>query len=272
MAQDTSEAGAIRDEVARRYGEIAESNDAGCGCGPSCCGGQPEHAQLIGYDAEQLQILPAGANLGLGCGNPTALTMIEPGMTVVDLGSGAGIDCFLAAGQVGAGGKVIGVDMTDAMLAKARAFATEKGYTNVEFRKGLIEAMPIEDGSVDLVISNCVINLSPDKPQVFREIARILKPGGRAAISDVVLLQPLPEAVRTDVEAYIACLAGAALVDDYLGYVRDAGLTIAKADRKTYDITTVLSCSPDMKGVVEKLPTDFDAATHVAGLDLLAVR
>ena len=271
MTADESEACSIRDEVARRYGEIAQADDAGCGTG--CCGGSStQHAELIGYDAQQLQDLPEGANLGLGCGNPTTMTMIAPGMTVLDLGSGAGIDCFLAARHVGPTGKVIGLDMTDAMLAKARVFASDKGYANVEFRKGLIEAMPVDDASVDLVISNCVINLSPDKPKVFQEIARVLKPGGRAAISDIVLLQPLPAAVRNNLEAYIACIAGAAMVDDYLAHVRAADLTIERAERKPYDVMAVLTCAPDMSAVAANLPADFDAAACVASLDLLAVR
>ena len=274
MTQDDADADAdaIRDQVAQRYGQIAEAEKAN-GCGPSCCSGSTsQHAELIGYDQQQLQVLPEGANLGLGCGNPTTITLIEPGMTVVDLGSGAGIDCFLAAQKVGPTGKVIGVDMTDAMLEKARAFAAEKGYTNVEFRKGLIEALPVEDASVDLIISNCVINLSPDKPKVFQEIARVLKPGGRAAVSDIVLLQPLPDSIRSNVEAYIACIGGAVSVDTYLADVRAAGLTIAKAERKSYDVTAVLACSPDMSDVVDKLPKDFDAAASIASLDLLAVR
>lgn len=270
MTQQDTDASSIRAEVSRRYGEVAEGDG---GCGPGCCGGSTsEHAQMIGYDKQQLQILPEGANLALGCGNPTTLTMIEPGMTVLDLGSGAGIDCFLASEKVGPTGKVIGVDMTDAMLAKARAFAEAKGFANIEFRKGLIEQMPVDDASVDLVISNCVINLSPDKAKVFQEVARVLKPGGRAAISDIVLLQPLPESILADAEAYSACISGAIMVDDYLGHARAAGLTIEKADRKGYDVMAVLSCSPDMSAVAANLPDDFDPAACIASLDLLAVR
>ena len=273
MTQNDANAEAIRDEVARRYGQIAQSGGEGCCCSNSgCCGSQSGHAEMIGYDAQQLENVPDGADLGLGCGNPTALTMIEPGMTVVDLGSGAGIDCFLAAKQVGPSGKVIGVDMTDQMLARARQFAIDKGYDNVEFRKGLIEAMPVDDASVDLVISNCVINLSPDKPKVFNEVARVLKPGGKAAVSDIVLLRPLPEAIRTSVEAYISCLAGAMMVDDYLADVRAAGLTIESANRKAYDIKAVLTSAPELAELTATLPTDFEPGEYVAALDLVAVR
>ena len=260
----------IHAQVSERYGQIART-------GGSCCSpGSPvatdQHAAMIGYDPDQLEAIPEGANLGLGCGNPTSLAMIEPGMTVVDLGSGAGIDCFLAAKHVGPQGKVIGVDMTDAMLDKARAFAADKGYTQVEFRKGLIEQLPIEDGSVDLVISNCVVNLSPDKGQVFREIARVLRPGGRAAISDIVLLRELPDVVRQDVEAYIGCIAGAELAGRYLHHALAAGLDIDRAHRKGYDVVSVLGCSPEASKLIEKLPPDFDGSATVASLDVVLVK
>lgn len=259
----------IRDQVAARYGEIAST-------GGSCCGGGgigvAQHASAIGYSADDIADLPEGANLGLGCGNPTSLTLIEQGMTVVDLGSGAGIDCFLAAKRVGPTGRVIGVDMTDAMLESARKYAAEKGYTNVEFRKGTIEDLPLEDASVDLVISNCVINLSPEKGRVFREVARVLKPGGKIAVSDIVLLKELPEAVKQDLEAYIGCIAGAELIDDYLEHAEDAGLKIEKADRKGYDVMAVLGCSPDAAKLLEKVPVDFDGNAHVASLDVVATK
>lgn len=257
----------IRDKVSERYGEIAET-------GGSCCGsksdlGKLEHAQAIGYSAEELANAPEGANLGLGCGSPTTLTMIDEGMTVVDLGSGAGIDCFLAVPKVGSTGRVIGVDMTDAMLDKARAFAAEKGYDNVEFRKGVIEELPLEDDSVDLIISNCVINLSPDKARVFSEIARVLRPGGKAAISDIVLLKPLPESVRDDLEAYIGCIAGAELMPDYLAHAIGSGLDVARSQRKGYDVMNVLGCSPEAGKLLENVPTGFDGNAHVASLDLV---
>jgi SAM-dependent methyltransferase len=168
--------------------------------------------------------LAGDANLGLGCGNPLALTGIAPGMTVLDLGSGAGFDAFLAWSRVGPTGHVIGVDMTDEMLSRARENAAKRGAANVEFRKGFIEALPVESGAVDYVISNCVINLSPDKPAVFREIARVLKPGGRFAVSDIVLLRALPEALMRDVSAYVGCISGASLLTDYLSMALGAGL------------------------------------------------
>lgn len=262
----------IRDDVSRRYGQIAQTG------GASCCGSSGddqnllEHARCIGYADEDLHTLPQGANLGLGCGNPTSLTLIEEGHTVVDLGSGAGIDCFLASRRVGPSGKVIGVDMTEAMLDKAQAFALRHDYANIEFRKGLIEELPVDDNSVDLVISNCVINLSPHKSRVFEEIGRVLKPGGRAAISDIVLLRQLPQEIREDLEAYVGCIAGAVSVGDYLGYAVTAGLNIARADRKAYDVMSVLGCSPEAGRLLEKVPPDFDGGAHVASLDLLLTK
>ena len=219
MSQQTSpETFDIKAAVQKRYGAIARGERSGCGCSePSGV------AAAIGYSAEDLAI--AGqANLGLGCGNPLALAELKPGMTVLDLGSGAGFDAFLAWNQVGASGRVIGVDMTDDMLAQARKNAADLGATNVEFRKGHIEQLPVDDNSVDFIISNCVINLSPDKAAVMREIYRVLKPGGRFAISDIVLLGELPENVRNDVNAYVGCIAGASLLTDYLRMIFDAGL------------------------------------------------
>ena len=190
----------------------------------SSCSAPLDHvARSIGYSDEELA-LAGDANLGLGCGNPLALTEIIPGMTVLDLGSGAGFDAFLALNRVGATGRVIGVDMTDDMLALARQNAEKRGAANVEFRKGFIESLPVESASVDYVISNCVINLSPDKPAVFREIARVLKPGGRFAVSDIVLLRPLPEDLGRSINAYVGCIAGASLLNDYLTTALDAGL------------------------------------------------
>lgn len=178
----------------------------------------------MGYAAEDLAALPEGANLGLGCGNPLAMASLREGETVLDLGSGAGIDCFLAAKKVGASGHVIGVDMTPEMLSKARENAKKGGYANVEFRKGEIENLPVDDNSVDAIISNCVINLSPDKPQVFREIFRVLKPGGRFYVSDIVLTAPLPKVLQESAAVYTACVGGALLKDEYLGAIADAGL------------------------------------------------
>src|SRR5690348_8008022 len=207
----------ITESVRRHYSDIAEGKRPGCGSSNAT-----DVARIIGYSPEELKI--AGqANLGLGCGNPLALAAIEPGMTVLDLGSGAGFDAFLAWRKVGPQGRVIGVDMTDPMLQLACKNAAELGATNVEFRKGSIEKLPVEDNSVDLVISNCVINLSTNKPAVFSEIYRVLKPGGSFAVSDLVLLRPLPAEVTRDVEAYVGCIAGASLLTDYLSMAMEAG-------------------------------------------------
>lgn len=208
----------IIDLVKERYGSIARGERSGCGCSAPT-----EVAQALGYEAEDLEIAKP-ANLGLGCGNPLALAAIVPGMTVLDLGSGAGFDAFLAWRRVGPSGRVIGVDITDDMLALARKNAAELGATGVEFRKGRIEELPVDDASVDLVISNCVINLSPDKSSVFREIHRVLKPGGQFAVSDLVLLKPLPPEVEKDVNAYVGCVAGASLLNDYIRMALEAGL------------------------------------------------
>lgn len=204
--------------VREKYGEIARGERSGCGCGSA-----DTAALALGYSKEDLELAGQG-NLGLGCGNPLALAEVRAGMTVLDLGSGAGFDAFLAWRQVGATGKVIGVDMTDDMLARARANAANLGASNVEFRKGNIENLPVDSGSVDYVISNCVINLSPDKPAVFREIHRVLKPGGKFAVSDIVLLAALPERIAHDVSAYVGCVAGASLLHDYVRYAVEAGL------------------------------------------------
>jgi len=215
----------IREVVREKYGAIArDSRDrTGCCGGESPCGCAGETSAAIGYGEDQLASIPKGANLGLGCGNPLAHAQIRPGETVLDLGSGAGIDAFLAAREVGPNGRVIGVDMTSAMILRARENAIKGDYRNVEFRLGEIESLPVTDASVDVILSNCVINLSPDKPRVFREALRVLRPGGRMVVSDLVLARALPDAVRTSVEAYVGCVAGAAMKDDYLRAIADAG-------------------------------------------------
>jgi SAM-dependent methyltransferase len=180
-------------------------------------------ARRAGYSEDEIAAAPEGANLGVGCGNPGAIERLHPGETVLDLGSGAGFDAFLAARAVGPTGRVIGVDMTDAMLERARENARRGGLRNVEFRSGAIEALPVEDASVDVVLSNCVINLSPEKGRVFREAFRVLRPGGRLQVSDIVLERPLPAALRASVEAYVGCIAGASLREDYLRDIREAG-------------------------------------------------
>jgi arsenite methyltransferase len=212
----------IRDHVRNRYGEIAE-NGGGCCTGIGCCGTDKDYDQQRGYTTAEITAVPEGSNLGLGCGNPIAIASIRPGETVLDLGSGAGLDCFLAARQLNGTGRVIGVDMTPAMIAKARANAKKGDYVNVEFRLGEIEALPVADNSVDVVISNCVVNLSPEKPRVFREAFRVLKAGGRLAVADVVATNPLPESIRRQLNAVGACVGGAALVDELKAMLKEAG-------------------------------------------------
>ena len=219
----------VRKAVREGYAQVALGTNRSCCGGPSSCCGSVNPIQsigeLIGYSHEEMAAVPEGANLGLGCGNPVALASLREGETVLDLGSGAGFDCFLAAKAVGDTGRVIGVDMTPEMLAKARENAAKGGYRNVEFRLGEIEHLPVADSSVDMIISNCVINLSPDKTQVFADAFRVLRPGGRLAVSDIALLKPLPPALANSVAAYVGCLAGASLKEDYLALLRQAGFT-----------------------------------------------
>ena len=213
--------GDVRTIVREKYGAVAAGVANSCGCcqGPT----DPESvlAQL-GYSADQAAAIPEGANLGLGCGNPIAHAQLQPGEVVLDLGSGGGIDCFLAAREVGSTGRVIGVDMTPGMIERARGTAVRIGATNVEFRLGEIEHLPVADASVDVIISNCVVNLSPEKSQVFREAVRVLKPGGRLMVSDLVLTRPLAPALLANVELYVGCVSGAAQKDEFLELMRAA--------------------------------------------------
>jgi arsenite methyltransferase len=216
----------IKKAVKSGYARVALQNIPCCGTNSSCCGSSnlaEDISRKIGYSDEDLSAVPEGANLGLGCGNPVALASLQEGETVLDLGSGAGFDCFIAASKVGSTGKLIGVDMTPEMIEKATRNAQAGNFGNVEFRLGEIENLPVSDNQVDVVISNCVINLSPDKQKVFKEAFRVLKPGGRLMVSDMVLLKELPEAIRHSVEAYVGCIAGAAMKDDYLAAIRSAG-------------------------------------------------
>jgi SAM-dependent methyltransferase len=217
----------VRTAVREEYGKIAEQ---GGGCAPGCCGPAAWTSVRLGYPRDHLAAAPEGSDLGLGCGNPQALASLRPGEIVLDLGSGAGLDCFLAAKQVGASGRVIGVDMTPEMVAKAREHARQGGVSNVEFRLGEIEHLPVADDSVDVVISNCVINLSPDKAAVFREAFRVLKPGGRVALSDILETAPMPAAMRKDAVALIGCVAGAASVDEVRDLLSAAGFQDVQID------------------------------------------
>ncbi len=232
----------IRQMVSEGYSRVAERSQCGCGCGTAQDADRT--AQGLGYEAEQLEALPNGANLGLGCGNPTAIGSLRPGEVVVDLGSGAGIDVFLAAKEVGPSGRVIGVDMTDAMLEKARHTARAGGYSNGEFSKGKIEELPVEDDSVDVILSNCVINLSPEKEKVYREAYRVLKPGGRMMISDIVLKKDLPQDALGSVDAWVGCIGGAIPRSDYLQTIDDAGFTEIRVDRETKLSDSVSASDP----------------------------
>jgi ubiquinone/menaquinone biosynthesis C-methylase UbiE len=223
----------VKKVVRKNYADIAKQNSSCCGPqtvnptkASSCCGAPPtadDMSKKMGYSEEELANLPEGANLGLGCGNPVALASLKEGDTYLDLGSGAGIDCFLAAEKVGKSGKVIGVDMTPEMIDRARENAKKTGLENVEFRLGEIEHLPVADNLVDVITSNCVINLSPDKKAVFTDAFRVLKPGGRIMISDIVLKKELPDAVLQSVEAYVGCVSGAMMKDEYLDIVKEVG-------------------------------------------------
>ncbi|MEW5771575.1 MAG: arsenite methyltransferase [Pseudomonadota bacterium] len=227
----------IRQHVRSAYGAVARAENGGCGCGPSCCAPSEESvadllSRGIGYSAEETDSVPEGANLGLGCGNPQAIAALQPGERVLDLGSGAGFDCFLAARQVGGSGRVIGVDMTPDMVSKARANAAKGAYANVEFRLGEIEHLPVADATIDVIISNCVINLSPDKAQVFRDAFRALRPGGRLAISDIVLTAELPAEMQAEVALYTGCVAGAASVGELTHMLVAAGFAQVRISPK----------------------------------------
>jgi SAM-dependent methyltransferase len=270
---------AVRKTVRAGYARIARSGGSCCG-DSSCCGpaaSAESVAQAVGYGDEELAGLPEGANMGLSCGNPTALASLRPGEVVLDLGSGGGLDVFIAARRVGPKGRAIGVDMTPEMVSKARRnaeqFRASSRLENVEFRLGEIEHLPAADASVDCVISNCVINLSPDKPQVWREIARVLKPGGRVAVSDLALLRPLPEALRESAEALIGCIAGAVLAEETERMARQAGLTEVKVT-----VQPIYSDNPSdwadtaYASLAELLPKGTALSDFVVSMDVTAVR
>jgi len=218
----------------------------------------------MGYTESEMNSVPEGANLGLGCGNPTAIAALRPGETVVDLGSGGGFDCFLAAAKVGNTGRVIGVDMTAEMIDLARANAKKGGFANVEFRLGEIENLPVGDCTADVVISNCVINLSPDKDRVFREAFRVLKPGGRIMVSDIVLLRELPGEVRNSVAAYVGCVAGAVSRDSYLNAVREAGFSNIRVLQETPMPFELMAADPTVQSIAQDLALSREAGMQLA--------
>lgn len=234
----------VKKEVRKRYAKVAKTSGSCCASSISCCSAptNKQVSRLVGYSEEEMNSVPEGANLGLGCGNPTVLASLKLGERILDLGSGAGFDCFLAAKKVGPQGKVIGVDMTPEMLDKARANAKKGNYSNVEFRLGEIENLPVADSSVDVIISNCVINLAPNKKRVFEEAFRVLAPYGRLMVSDIVLLKALPESIQENVEAYSGCIAGAEIKDRYLDLIRKAGFREVKVlEEKTYPLDYIVS-------------------------------
>src|SRR5579862_6941171 len=260
----------VHEMVRKGYAAIATGKS-------SCCGGKEmtpgELARQIGYSAGELAALPEGANLGLSCGNPNALAELKPGEVVLDLGSGGGFDVFIAARKVGPVGRAIGVDMTPEMLAKARknisAYRERSGLDNVEFRLGEIEHLPVADQSVDVVISNCVLNLSPDKSQVWREIARVLKPGGRVAVSDLALLKPLPEAILRMVEALIGCVAGAVLVSETEHMAREAGLVEISLNPKSIYVESMVDWKdPLYQKIMTQLPSGTKPGDYLTSLEI----
>ena len=256
----------IKKEVRKRYAKVAKTNGSCCASSVSCCSAPTDEqvSKTVGYSQEELDTVPEGANLGLGCGNPTALASLKEGEIVLDLGSGAGFDCFLASRKVGKSGKVIGVDMTPEMLDKARSNAKKGEYTNVEFRLGEIENLPVADRSVDVIISNCVINLSTNKKRVFEEAYRVLSPNGRLMVSDIVLLKELPKAIQQDMEAYAGCIAGAEIKDKYLELMRKAGFEEVKVlQEKVYPIDCIIS-EPEAEDVINRLGLTQEQVADVA--------
>lgn len=274
---------AMREIVRTGYASVATASSACCGA-TSCCGGDSavnaadKLAAAVGYAPEELAELPDGANMGLSCGNPNALAALKPGEVVLDLGSGGGFDVFIAGRKVGPTGRVIGVDMTPEMLSKARhnaeTYRERSGLDNVEFRLGEIEHLPVADASVDVVISNCVLNLSPEKPQVWREIARVLKPGGRVAVSDIALLKPLPEEILQMVAALVGCIAGAVRVEETEAMARAAGLTaITLTPRGEYIDAMVGDLGDPLYGdVLKQLPAGAKPSEYIVSLEVSAVK
>jgi SAM-dependent methyltransferase len=264
----------IRKVVRERYASVAREGGSCCTSKTSCCGSANIAGDLskrVGYSDEELNSVPEGANLGLGCGNPVAIASLKEGETVLDLGSGAGFDCFLAAKKVGKVGKVIGVEMTPDMIDRARNNARKGNYTNVEFRLGEIENLPAADNSVDVVISNCVINLAPDKSRVFKEAFRVIRPGGRFMVSDIVLLKDLPDPIRNSIDAYTGCIAGATKKDEYIKIIKNAGFKdVQVIDEKNFPID-VLENDPIGKKVIEKLNMSIEDVKEI-GKSIVSIR
>lgn len=252
----------VRQAVRRRYGDIAGTG--GCGCGPGCCGNQVDPvrvARTLGYAEEDVGAAPAGANMGLGCGNPQAIADLRPGETVLDLGSGGGFDCFLAARRVGDGGRVIGIDMTPEMVARARDNAAAGNYPNVEFRLGEIENLPVADNSVDCIMSNCVINLSPNKRRVFEEAFRVLKPGGRLAVSDIVATAELPEPLKEDLALLTSCIAGASPIPELEHLLASVGFTAVH-----------IQPQPESRSFIRAWAPETEASDYVVSAIIQAVK
>ncbi len=277
-AKSLNDSEAVRQKVRSGYGQIAQNGGSCCGSTPSSCGSAADPEQLarhVGYSVEELASLPEGANMGLSCGNPNALASLRPGEVVVDLGSGGGFDAFIAGKKVGATGRSIGVDMTSEMLAKARkngeTYRQTTGLDNVEFRLGEIEHLPVADASADVIISNCVINLSPDKPQVWREMARVLKPGGRVAVSDLALLKPLPPPILKMVEALVGCVAGAVLVSETERIAKEAGLSDIVLNPKSGYIDGMVDWQdPLYQKIIAALPAGTKPGEYITSLEITA--
>ncbi len=257
----------IKRIVREGYAKIAKQDSSCCSPVSSCCGSADTAQDIgkkIGYTDEEVNAVPQGANLGLGCGNPVALASLREGETVLDLGSGAGFDCFLAAKKVGIKGRVIGIDMTPEMIDKARRNAKKDSYENVEFRLGEVENLPVADSCVDAVISNCVINLSPDKIAVFKEAFRVLKPGGRLMISDIVLLKELPDFIRNSIEAYIGCISGAAMKSEYIGAIQLAGFEKIRIIDETSFPVEYMANDPGVRVIEENLKITSEKVKEIA--------
>ena len=257
----------VKKVIRESYAKIAKKDSSCCAPVDSCCESTDlaeDISKKIGYTEEEMKTVPEGANLGLGCGNPVALASLREGETILDLGSGAGFDCFLAAEKVGKNGRIIGIDMTPEMIEKARENAKKGKYENVEFRLGEIENLPVADNSVDAIISNCVINLAPDKRRVFMEAFRVLKPGGRVMISDIVLLKELPDFIKNSIEAYIGCVSGAIMRDEYIEAIKAAGFQEVRIIDETSFPSESMDNDPTVRAIIENFNISPEKVKEVA--------